>query len=212
ETQKTGIVDSCGLEIFKSHQVKERGAGRDKNGFSSEEEVFGLSGALAMYRREALQDVLLKTKRNPEGECFDEDFFFYKEDIDLAWRMRLRSWKALFLPEAEAYHVRALKESGFSWKQKLKAKKEQSSSAKYYSFRNHSWIMVKNEFGNNVLKCFFPIFFFELKRFFYALFLDWFLLKAGFASLAGWSKMLEKRKIIFKRLEVDDLEISKWFK
>lgn len=212
ETKKTDIVDSCGLQVLKSHRIVERGAGRDKNEFNLEEEVFGLSGALVLYRREALQDVLLKTKKNPEGECFDEDFFFYKEDADLAWRLRLRGWKSLFSPEAEAYHARTMVEAkGRSWRQIVKSKKEQSSLAKYYSFRNHAWILIKNEFLKNLAKCFFPIFFFELKRFFYALFWDWSLVRAGLASMAGWPKMLEKRRIILKRAKATSLEISRWF-
>jgi len=32
--------------------------------------------------------------RETEGEVFDEDFFAYKEDVDVAWRLRLLGWKA----------------------------------------------------------------------------------------------------------------------
>jgi GT2 family glycosyltransferase len=40
------------------------------------------------------------------GEYFDDDFFAYREDADLAWRAQLYGWKCLYTPCAVAYHVR----------------------------------------------------------------------------------------------------------
>ena len=31
------------------------------------------------------------------GEVFDEDFFAYREDADLAWRAQLLGWDALYV-------------------------------------------------------------------------------------------------------------------
>lgn len=50
--------------------------------------VFGASGGLALLRRAMLDDVGL----------FAESFFAYLEDADLAWRMRLRGWRAYTAP------------------------------------------------------------------------------------------------------------------
>jgi GT2 family glycosyltransferase len=36
---------------------------------------------------------------------FDERFFVYYEDLDLAWRARRRGWKFLYAPKAVVYHV-----------------------------------------------------------------------------------------------------------
>ena len=52
-------------------------------------EVFGISGACPIYRKEALEDVKINQ------EYLDEDFFAYYEDVDLAWRMQLRGWKSI---------------------------------------------------------------------------------------------------------------------
>ena len=41
-----------------------------------------------------------------DGEVFDEDFFAYREDADLAWRAQLLGWDALYVPGATATHVR----------------------------------------------------------------------------------------------------------
>jgi len=65
----------------------------------AEEEVFGCTGAVMLCRREMLEAVRLN------GEYFDETYFSYGEDIDLAWRAQLCGWKARFLPEARAFHV-----------------------------------------------------------------------------------------------------------
>ena len=57
--------------------------------------VWGASGGAVAYRRAALQDVGL----------FDEGYFAYLEDVDLAWRLRLRGWQTLLAPQARAAHV-----------------------------------------------------------------------------------------------------------
>ena len=51
-------------------------------------------GLRFFVRREMLDSVRL------EGEIFDESFFAYCEDIDLAWRAQLNGWKARFNPLA----------------------------------------------------------------------------------------------------------------
>ena len=64
-----------------------------------EEFVFGASGAVVLQRREMLEDVKVL------DEYFDESYFAFQEDIDLAWRAQLQGWKCLYLPGAMAHHV-----------------------------------------------------------------------------------------------------------
>jgi GT2 family glycosyltransferase len=64
-----------------------------------EEDVFGCSGALILFRRAMLDDIAV------EGQYFDECYFCYGEDIDLAWRARLLGWAACYVPDARAVHV-----------------------------------------------------------------------------------------------------------
>ena len=79
----------------------DRGAGQpDEGQFENPEEIFGPSGAAAMYRRSALEDAAI------DGQYFDEDFFAYREDADLAWRCRLLGWTSIYVPAAVALHRR----------------------------------------------------------------------------------------------------------
>ncbi len=41
-----------------------------------------------------------------DGEFFDEEFFSFREDGDLAWRAQVMGWKCLYTPMAVAWHVR----------------------------------------------------------------------------------------------------------
>jgi GT2 family glycosyltransferase len=57
-------------------------------------EVFGASGGAALYRRAMLAEIGL----------FDEDFFAYLEDVDLAWRAQWAGWRAVYAPDAVVWH------------------------------------------------------------------------------------------------------------
>ena len=63
------------------------------------EAVFGCSGALILFRRAMLEDIRVG------DQYFDENYFSYGEDIDLAWRAQLLGWRARFAPQAHAHHV-----------------------------------------------------------------------------------------------------------
>ena len=63
------------------------------------EQVFGCSGALILFRRAALADLVV------DGQYFDESYFSYGEDVDLAWRAQLLGWKSWYTPRANAVHV-----------------------------------------------------------------------------------------------------------
>ena len=76
-------------------------------------EIFGASGGAVCLRRAALDDVGL----------FDEGFFNYLEDADLAWRLRLRDWRTLLAPGARARHIySATSIQGSPFKQRLLAR------------------------------------------------------------------------------------------
>jgi len=97
----TESVDSAGMVVTASGRHLDRGSGRVlQERWLRPAWVFGASGAAALYRRDALDDVSYAA-----GEAFDETFFAYREDADLAWRLQRR----LFWPAARAWHERGLK-------------------------------------------------------------------------------------------------------
>lgn len=85
-------------------------------------EVFGPCAGAALYLRAMLDQIGL----------FDEDFFAYLEDVDLAWRARLRGWRCLYIPTAHVYHIHsATGVEGSPFKRRLLG-------------RNKVWLIAKN--------------------------------------------------------------------
>ncbi len=95
------VLDSTGIFFTPNLRHLDRGSQQPDTGqYEKPEYVFGGTGAACLYRRKMMDDVAL------DGEYFDEDFFAYREDADLAWRAQLYGWKCLYTPKAVAYHVR----------------------------------------------------------------------------------------------------------
>jgi len=84
------------------------GHGRPALAYSTTSEAFGADGAVALYRRSALEDAAF------DGAVFDEDLVLRRDgvpadwgsDADLAWRVRLLGWRCIYEPEALGYHIR----------------------------------------------------------------------------------------------------------
>jgi GT2 family glycosyltransferase len=101
----TPVLDAAGMVMTASGRHFDRGAGTpDPGGGGRPEFVFGGTGAAALYRRRALEDVAY-----PNGEFFAETFFAYREDAELAWRLQLRDWRCLYVPAASASHRRGFR-------------------------------------------------------------------------------------------------------
>ncbi|HUY08204.1 MAG TPA: glycosyltransferase family 2 protein [Candidatus Dormibacteraeota bacterium] len=94
-------LDSTGHVLYRNGWVANRDQGAPDDGRRVEaDEVFGVSAAAALYRRQMLDDVAL------DGEVLCEDFFAYLEDVDLDWRARWRGWRSWYEPTATASHRR----------------------------------------------------------------------------------------------------------
>jgi GT2 family glycosyltransferase len=88
-------INSAGIEIDTLAVAYDRLLGAPPSaGGAGPTEVFGASGAAALYRKAMLQDV----------GGFDESFFLFQEDVDLAWRAQMRGWRCLYTPEAVVHH------------------------------------------------------------------------------------------------------------
>lgn len=101
ELVATGILDSVGIRMLRNGRHFDIGAGTPDDGrYDRPAEVFGVSGCAALHRAAALADVKISTG------FLDDDFFLYREDVDVAWRLRGRGWSARCAPAAVAYHRR----------------------------------------------------------------------------------------------------------
>ncbi|MBI4050001.1 MAG: glycosyltransferase family 2 protein [Candidatus Doudnabacteria bacterium] len=142
---KTRILDSTGIEIFKTHRVIDRGQWeQDRGQYDRDLEIFGASGAAAMYRRSSLEQTKIP-KKSGGYEYFDENFIAYKEDVDLAWRLQLAGFGCRYVPEAIIYHGRTV---GRSWPTQfirfIINRRRQSRIVRQLSYKNHYLMVVKN--------------------------------------------------------------------
>lgn len=98
-------IDTAGLEYKCLAQIVDRFAGQELPATSDllqAKQVFGVSGAIGLYRCSAIEKA---------GGLFDPAWFMYKEDVDLALRLRDAGYIAWFEPTAIGYHKRGLKQA-----------------------------------------------------------------------------------------------------
>lgn len=99
--KETNIIDSTGVYFKKNMRSLDRGAEEvDIGQYEIEEFVFGASGAAPIYKISMIKDISIN------GDFFQPSFFAYREDVDVAWRAQLKGWQCLYVPYAQAYHVR----------------------------------------------------------------------------------------------------------
>ena len=140
ELEATTRLDSTGLYFTVSGRHFDRDSGQPEAGRSlHEEEIFGVSGAAGFYRRVALESARISTG------CFDADFFLYREDADLAWRLQHLGWTCLYVPQAVAYHRR---------RNLPERRRIMSAAVNMHSVKNRFLLRINNETpGHFVATC-----------------------------------------------------------
>ena len=119
---RPGIVQSAGIAIDRAAIAWDRWRGRPVAEALQPGEVFGACAGAALYRRALLETV----------GGFDERFFAYLEDVDLAWRAQTAGWRCVYVPEARVRHrTSAAFQEGSPRKQRLLG-------------RNKVWLVIKN--------------------------------------------------------------------
>jgi GT2 family glycosyltransferase len=105
------LVASAGIRVRRDGLALDLWAARSVAELPAEAQpIFGPSGGAALYRRALLEDVGL----------MEPGFFSYLEDVDMAWRARLRGWGSVVVPGARARHVySATAGQGSPFKQRL---------------------------------------------------------------------------------------------
>lgn len=211
------IIDTTGLLVLKNRRIIARGQGEEDNGqFNKEEEIFGADGAAPIFLKKALEDVKIPNpytlNPKPSYEYFDEDFFMYKEDVDLSWRLRLYGWKILYNSALIAYHSRGSGESAaVNYLDIIKERRHISALAKSLSWRNQRLMQVKNEFAVSYIRDFPFIFVKEIASLFYILLFERFalsLIKDFFYLLP---RAMKKRRVIMAHRKTNHNELHIWF-
>ena len=181
-----GRINSAGICISRSGAAWDRGMFEpDRGQYEFVEEVFGACAGAALYRREMLDEIGL----------FDEDFFLYLEDVDLAFRARLAGWKCLYVPGARVIHHHG-GTAGVG-----------SDLAVYYGNRNIVWYPIK-DFPFRLLITSLP--FIVARNLavipYYALRgQGGVILKSKLDALKGVVKMMEKRKDVVRRADYSQI-------
>lgn len=201
-----GVIDSTGVRVTRSRRVLDRGEGEPDTGrYEAIEQVFGVSGAAALYRRAALAEAA-------EGdEYFDEFFFAYKEDVDLAWRLRLLGWEAWYVPMAVGYHLRGLPRL-LGWRGWWHRRRQRSRALRLLSYRNHRVLLLKHEQLSNLALHIIPIAARELMAFTFVVVTEPFQLRGMGQLVKRMPRLYRQRRTLMRRRRVTARELRQWFR
>ena len=197
EPQKTRIIDSTGIYFTRNMRHLDRGAEETDSGqYDRPQYVFGATGAAAMFRRSFVDAASV------DGEFFDEDFFSYREDADLAWRAQVMGWKCLYTPAAVAWHVRRVTPE---------RRERLPLVINWHSVKNRFLMRGKNASGWLCWKLFWPGAWRDLMTVGYAMVRDRRLLSAVTYPWRVRDSIRRKRATIQSRRKVSDRDLIWWF-
>lgn len=211
---RTRVIDSLGLRVFRNRRVVDACAGAewpdDGTIADAPMEVFGVSGALPMYRRSALLDVAEGTPERPE--FFDESFGSYKEDVDLAFRLRTRGWRSYVVPAARAWHDRtAASPRVWTDAAAIAHRAAKSAPVRYHSYRNHLAVLCKNEHARNFVRDWPWILGYEAKKVAYCVLRERETLRALRDVWHALPALRAKRRAITARRRASAGDVRRWF-
>lgn len=195
--QQRRVINSTGIQVLGDFYGEDRGGYEPDDGrWDMPSEVFGPCGGAALYTRELLDDVGL----------FDEDFFCYFEDLDLAWRARLAGWRCVYNPKAVVGHKLRGSEAAVR-------PDETPRHVLAWCERNRLWAVAKNA-GLSTLALRAPVL---LGREAYVLaealrMGDGFKLRARMEALAALGAAMAKRRAVQARRRVPEREVRAWFR
>ena len=117
------LIDDVGDEYNLLAWTKKTGENHSSDEYTEVCEIFSACAGAAMYRKSLLLELGM----------FDDNFFAYMEDVDLAIRSRINGYKNLLCPDAIVYHIGSA-----------------TSGSRYNEFkvrlaaRNNVWVVYKN--------------------------------------------------------------------
>lgn len=183
-----GVMDGLGDVYHAAGLAYRAGYGLPLDGAPPEGEVFGPCAAASLVRRDVFEEL----------EGFDEDLFCYNEDVDLAYRARLKGYRAVQLSRAIVDHM------GYG------SSGRRSEFATYYGVRNRIWVFLKNtpgwlfplmlpaHVGANLLLLLSSARFGQFRVF-------WRAVRHGFG---GWQQMMKSRRAVQSERRVTASQIA----
>ena len=182
--QRLDAMDTAGMVVDRRRKNGLVGHGRPALAFDQPAEAFGADGALALYRREVLEEVAV------DGQVFDEDLVTWGSDADLAWRTRLVGWRCVYEPEAVAYHIRTYSPS---------TRARMPEWDRMMQFRNRYLMVAKNDPLPSLLRDLPRILAWEAIALPYALLRERCLLRGYLEAARLLPRMLRKRAVLQRR-------------
>lgn len=193
--------DTTGILANPSHHFKERGFGvEDKGQFDNQPQIWGSSGASPIFKLKYLQDI-----QHSKGEFFDKNFFMYKEDLDLSYRLRWAGYEIQYTPNSIAWHDRTGSDPGGIVKQ-IKARKTRGNYIKENSFLNHLQFVYKNWDPKFSLKTKLKTTIYITKYVIYLLLFDPKILKQYSKFKKLKPELLQKRKTMPRKISTKQME------
>jgi GT2 family glycosyltransferase len=191
------VLDSTGVYLTRNQRHLDRGSNEiDAGQYERSEYVFGASGAAAMYRRTMLEEI------REETEYFDESFFAYREDVDLAWRAQWMGWRCLYIPEAKAFHERRV----------LPERRSALPDAiNMHSFKNRFLLRIKNMDWGTYVRFFIPIAIRDIAALTYVLLYERSSLPGVSLLIRAFPQTYSRRKLLKARRKITPREMRKWF-
>lgn len=117
------LIDDVGDEYNLLAWTKKTGENHNSNEYADVVEIFSSCAGAAMYKKPLLEELGM----------FDDNFFAYMEDVDLAIRSKINGYRNLLCPQAIVYHIGSA-----------------TSGSRYNEFkvrlaaRNNVWVVYKN--------------------------------------------------------------------
>jgi GT2 family glycosyltransferase len=181
--QRLDAMDTAGMVIDRRRKNGLVGHGRPALAYDRPAEAFGADGAVALYRREALDDVAI------DDQVIDEELVTWGSDADLAWRARLLGWRCAYEPGAVAYHVRTYSPS---------TRSRMPAWDRTMQFRNRYLMMIKNDPLGSLLRDLPGILLYEALSLAFALLRERHLLR-GYLDVMRLAPSMRRKRAILQR-------------
>ncbi len=204
-------IDTLGFKISRSRRLINIAQGdENRPEFDRDGEILAVEGAVPVFRRQTLEDCRLETQN---GKIIDPDFFWYGDDLDLTWRMRIFGWKQFYSSRVIAYHDRSttknIKKHWYDYFSRVKKRKQIPIKKRQLDWANYRFVLIKND--QNIFRDLPFILVREIMVLGYTL-----LIEPGiFLELPRFFKllprMLIRRKEIMKKTKISAIEIHRWF-